>query len=234
MLLKPRGNLCFTVLARSSIGWISGRKVHWFNMGKLSTRVVHFGKVFRIRRAGIDFLSILWCKLLCKISFRSDNIFPSRKAAKILAAQWDVRKKSKYKNSIKMWLNIWEMMRGIQIWPQNSNWKIFNTLFGQKPFGQNEKKTFLARKGVKCYPIWILKPDLDSSHHFPYLRPQFDRIFTFWFFDIPLSCQNFGSFCGTGKFYPIGMKFCTEACTMVSTRILTRPDKTEANFIFYH
>ena len=31
--------------------------------------------------------------------------------------------------------------------------------------------SFLATKGVRCYPIWILRPDLDSSHHFPYLRP---------------------------------------------------------------
>ena len=37
VLLKPRANHCFTALARSSIGHISGWKVHWHTLGKLPT-----------------------------------------------------------------------------------------------------------------------------------------------------------------------------------------------------
>ena len=49
----------------------------------------------------------------------------------------------------------------------------------------SKKKLFdlFSKNGVKCYPIWILRPDLESSHHLGYLRPQVAMILTFWFFD---------------------------------------------------
>ena len=43
---------------------------------------------------------------------------------------------------------------------------------------------FFAIKGFKCYPIRILRRDLESSH-FAYYKPPFDVIFTFWFSDLP-------------------------------------------------
>ena len=43
-------------------------------------------------------------------------------------------------------------------------------------------RPFLAQKGAKCYPILILRPHLESSYHFTYIRPLFDIVFTFWFF----------------------------------------------------
>ena len=49
------------------------------------------------------------------------------------------------------------------------------------PFMAKNKKL----NGVKCYPIWIMRPDLESSHHFAYLRHLLDMIFTFLFFDLP-------------------------------------------------
>ena len=36
-----------------------------------------------------------------------------------------------------------------------------------------------------------LRPDSESSCHSAYLRPPFDTIFRFWFFDLPLHFQNF-------------------------------------------
>ena len=43
--------------------------------------------------------------------------------------------------------------------------------------------TFFCRKGVKCCPIWILGPDLESSRHFTYNRHPFDMILKLWFFN---------------------------------------------------
>ena len=50
---------------------------------------------------------------------------------------------------------------------------------------------FLAKKGVKCYLIWILRLDSESSRHLEYLRPPFDIIFRLWFCDLPMHFQNF-------------------------------------------
>ena len=50
--------------------------------------------------------------------------------------------------------------------------------------------SFLAKKEVNSYPIWIMRPDLESSHHFAYLRHPFDMIFAFWFFDLPCIFEN--------------------------------------------
>ena len=43
-------------------------------------------------------------------------------------------------------------------------------------------RQFFIQKGVRCYPIWILRQVSESFHHFGYYRPPFDMIFTFWFF----------------------------------------------------
>ena len=41
-----------------------------------------------------------------------------------------------------------------------------------------------AKKGVKCYPILILKPDLESSHFLVFFRHPFVMIFIFLFFGL--------------------------------------------------
>ena len=89
------------------------------------------------------------------------------------------------------------MMRGFQNWSRNSNQITFDSFFGQKTDGnwQNTRfspfwQLFLAQKGVKCYLIWIRRPDLESSHHFAYFRHIFDMIFAFWFFDLPCIFKN--------------------------------------------
>ena len=41
-----------------------------------------------------------------------------------------------------------------------------------------------GQKGAKCYPIWILRPDLEYSHHSASFRPPLVTIFTLWFFGL--------------------------------------------------
>ena len=83
------------------------------------------------------------------------------------------------------------MMRGFQIWPQNSNRIRFDPFLAKKlsKWAKSDilpiSDSFLAKKWVKSYPIWILRTDLESSHHFAYFRHAFDTIFAFWFFDLP-------------------------------------------------
>ena len=48
----------------------------------------------------------------------------------------------------------------------------------------------LAQKWVKYYPIWVLRPDLEPSHHFAHFRRAFDMIFAFWCFDLPCIFKN--------------------------------------------
>ena len=77
-------------------------------------------------------------------------------------------------------------MRGFQIWSQFNSIPItFDLSFGQKnsklqnliirhfrPFFQNWRNRilgqistiFFRQKRVKCYPIWVLRSDLESSH----------------------------------------------------------------------
>ena len=64
------------------------------------------------------------------------------------------------------------MMRGFQIWSQNLNRITSNPFFENvKPLSQKMSKTckvpfltVISPKSVKCYPIEILRPDLESSH----------------------------------------------------------------------
>ena len=51
-------------------------------------------------------------------------------------------------------------------------------------------RILFCQKGVIRYAIWILRPDLESSHHFTYFKPLI-IIFTFVFFDLPWHFQNF-------------------------------------------
>ena len=65
-------------------------------------------------------------------------------------------------------------MRRFQIWFQNWNRTIFNRLFGQKTvetwqiwqFCQflSVFDSYLAKRGVQCHPISILRPDMESPH----------------------------------------------------------------------
>ena len=89
---------------------------------------------------------------------------------------WDqiitcVGKESKCENYVKRCLKRCEMFIGFQIWAQNSNPKTFD------PFSpKNCRKwqstwfslfsTVFAHNVVKCCLIWILRPDLEFSHHF--------------------------------------------------------------------
>ena len=93
---------------------------------------------------------------------------------------WEV-KKSKFENCIKWGPKICRMTREFRICPQNSNRITYDTLFGKKTvesrdflwvFGKILRfDSFLANKWVKCCPIWILRPDSESSCHSAYLRP---------------------------------------------------------------
>ena len=51
--------------------------------------------------------------------------------------------------------------------------------------GFSQFSIFSATEVVKCYSIWILRPDLESSQYLASLRTQFDMIFLFWFFYLP-------------------------------------------------
>ena len=74
------------------------------------------------------------------------------------------------------------MMRGFQIWSQNSNWIPFDPLFGQKTVENRligyfaNFRRFFGEKGVKCYSIRILRPDLEFSYHSVSLRIPSDII----------------------------------------------------------
>ena len=86
-------------------------------------------------------------------------------------------------------------MRGFQIWPQNSNRITLDSFFAKKLSKVGKIPdlayfSFFCRIGVKCYPIWILRTDSESSHHFAYFRPPFDTIFAFLLFD-PMHFQKF-------------------------------------------
>ena len=76
------------------------------------------------------------------------------------------------------------MMRGFQIWPQNSNRVIFDLLFGQETVENMVNRVFASfrriggQNVVKCYLVLNLRQDL-SSHHFASPRSTFDIIFTF-------------------------------------------------------
>ena len=130
---------------------------------------------------------------------------------KILKMHGEV-KKSKSENRIRLGPIICKMMRGFQIWPQNSNPITFDPLFGQKTvesrdFWKNPQKifrdsSFLAKKGVKFYPISILRPDSESSRQSTYHRLPFDIIFKFWIFDLPMHFQNF-QISGAAQFFEI-------------------------------
>ena len=86
------------------------------------------------------------------------------------------------------------MTRGFQSWYQNSNRITFDprsaekqSIIGKIPDLANFR-IFLALNVVKCYLIWILMPDLESSHHLVLvsLRTPVVIIFNFWNFWPPM------------------------------------------------
>ena len=88
---------------------------------------------------------------------------------------WEV-KKSKCENHIKLVSKICKMRR-FKIWHHNSNRIRFDPFFATKlseigkiPDLAYFDSFFFAEKCVKSYPIGILRPDLESSHHFAYFR----------------------------------------------------------------
>ena len=101
---------------------------------------------------------------------------------------WKVQK-SKCENNIKWGPKRRKMMRGFQIWPQNSNRITFHPHFAQKAVKnwQNTRfslflTVFWSKRGtnVTLYEflgqIW--------NNHSASLRTPHDMIFSFWFFDI--------------------------------------------------
>ena len=100
-------------------------------------------------------------------------------------------------------------MRGFLILSQNSNWIIFDLLFGQttvqnwinQAFHQFSK--FLGQKGVKCYSIWVLRPDLEFSHNLASFRTPFVIIFTFWNLNPPMLTEKLQSRCGRSRYWSI-------------------------------
>ena len=91
--------------------------------------------------------------------------------------------------------NICKMMRGFQIWPQNSNGIRFDHFLAKKlqnginrVFCQHPT-VFWVKKLFKSYPIWILRPDLESFHPFAYRYP-LDMTFAFWLFDLQCIFEN--------------------------------------------
>ena len=77
------------------------------------------------------------------------------------------------------------MIREFEIWHQNSNPITFDPLLSQHltPFGITY---FLANRRIKYNLIWILRSDLESSHHLASLMTPFNMIFTFWIFWPPI------------------------------------------------
>ena len=72
------------------------------------------------------------------------------------------------------------------IWPPNSNrtafWREICRKLAKYPIQPIfDRQIDSYKKGVKCYLILILRPDLESSNHFASLRNPFDMIFTFRF-----------------------------------------------------
>ena len=83
-------------------------------------------------------------------------------------------------------------MRWFQIWSQNSNRIRFDSFLAQNCQKWAKSGTlpisdsfFWPKNGPNLIRIWILRTDLESSHHFAYFRHPFDIIFAFWFFDPP-------------------------------------------------
>ena len=82
-------------------------------------------------------------------------------------------------------------MRGFQTWSQNWIWIILTHVFAEKPSKTVEIVIlpdfdgFSAKTWVKYYPNSTLRPDLESSHHGAYFRPQNERNFENLFFDFP-------------------------------------------------
>ena len=81
------------------------------------------------------------------------------------------------------------MIIEFKIWPRNSNRITFDPFLVKKNCGKLAKsgilpifESFLPKKGVKCYPTYILRPYLESFHHFGYFRPNLTWFphFDFW------------------------------------------------------
>ena len=144
-----------------------------------------------------------WCNLTCwlqiwsqKWKFREKNCLP--RPIENVDNAWQV-KTSKYENHIKraynmqndeMILNLASELKLDNIWPSFGktkmveNW-LYRDIVDNLPIFDG----FMAKIGIKCCPISILRPDLESSHHFAYYRPSFDMIFIFFCF--PFIFQTF-------------------------------------------
>ena len=101
-----------------------------------------------------------------------------------------------------------KMMRRFQIWPQNSNRITYDPFFGKKTSNSSKVHTrfsqfstvFWSIRGSNDirFELWAIFGILS---HFTYLRPQFDMIFTFWFFYF--QCIFFFQITRAGNFFEI-------------------------------
>ena len=117
-----------------------------------------------------------------------------REVLELICAWHHRNKQSKCENRSK-WgqsdANTDHLMRRFQIWSQNSNRRTFDPFLTKKL--ENWQTTqygifstvFLAQKGVKCYFMWILRTNLESSIILYPLHHPLDMIFIFLFFDLP-------------------------------------------------
>ena len=84
------------------------------------------------------------------------------------------------------------LIRGFQIWFENLNQITFDTVFDPKTVESCQKRNFppfwqfFLPKGIKCYHILILRPDMESSRRGGSFRPPYIKISTFWFFQLPI------------------------------------------------
>ena len=83
--------------------------------------------------------------------------------------------------------NVVSEFKSDKIWP----------LFGQKNLSKWANTgvlsifdSFLAKKWVRSYLIWILRPDLEFFHQFAYLRHAFDMICAFLFLGLQCILKN--------------------------------------------
>ena len=72
------------------------------------------------------------------------------------------------------------------------------------------------QKKVKCYPIWILRPDVKSSIISHILGPNL-MIYAFRFFDFPCIFKNFKLFSTPLKVLKIGIFRCTIEFSMLKS-----------------
>ena len=77
--------------------------------------------------------------------------------------------------------NIWT-----RFWPKKSKTDVIS--------GCAKFRQFVGQKGVKCCPIRILRPDLESSHQRPFFKPQNEKGLKIYVL-APIKISKLGCYC---------------------------------------